>query len=318
MIKNFTITVPPGVGPVRLDKFLQSQFPDIPRSMIHKAIITGLVLLGGRRVRKGDLLRSGDEVYVQELSSYEEVVVIPNPDIPLKIAYEDKEVIVVEKPARIPTHPLEPEEKGTLTNALVARYPELTMVGDSRLEPGLVHRLDNDTSGLLVVARTPRAYTVLKEEFRQEVLKKEYLALVLGEVDRGGKIDSYVGHHPESQKKMEVFKEKEQIFKHKARRALTFYEIEKRFQGYTLVRVTIKTGVMHQIRVHFASIDHPLAGDRLYQRSRFRKADTLGLTRQFLHSSRLGFYHPQDRRWLEFFSALPEDLAKALSSLKPK
>jgi 23S rRNA pseudouridine1911/1915/1917 synthase len=164
----------------------------------------------------------------------------------------------------MPTHPLEPEEKDTLANALVARYPELAMVGDSKLEPGLVHRLDNDTSGLLVVARTQRAYTVLKEEFRQEVLKKEYLALVMGELDKGGKIDSCIGHHPESQKKMEVFKERDQIIKHKAMKALTTYEVEKRYQGYTLVRATIKTGVMHQIRVHLTAQGYPVVGDSVY------------------------------------------------------
>lgn len=315
MIKDATVTVPQGVGPVRLDKFIQSLYPDIPRPAIHKAISKGHILLRGRRVSKGDLLRPGDEVFISELASRDETVIVPNPEISFKVAYEDKDVIVVDKPGRLPTHPNDPEDTHTLANALVARYPELTEVGDSRLEPGLVHRLDNDTSGLLVVARTPRAFLGLREEFQQEVVKKEYLALVLGEIDKGGRIESHIGHHPENPKKMEVFTERDRIIKFKARRALTLFDIEKRFRGYTLLRVTIKTGAMHQIRVHLASLDHPLAGDRLYRRSRFKKADTLGLPRHFLHSSRIGFYHPHDRRWLEFFSALPDDLSRPLNTL---
>ena len=203
-----------------------------------------------------------------------------------------------------------------MANFLIAEFSELMDVGEKPLEPGMVHRLDTNTSGLILIARNEKAFEKLKYDQQQGKIIKEYLALVIGGVKEGWKIGSYIGHHPKDERKMKVFSAKDEIQKYKAKKARTLFEVDKRYNGYTLLKVRIEKGLMHQIRVHLASTGHPIAGDKLYQTKRFRKLDVTGLERQFLHASGLEFYHPLTGKYAKFSSQLPKELGKVLRNLK--
>ena len=223
-------------------------------------------------------------------------MLIPNPAIPIKVIFEDESIIVINKPAGIPCLPLKAGEGKTLANGIAARWPDAE----------LVHRLDNDTSGLIIASKNPGALKDLRLQFDDEKVLKEYTALVLGEPPPKGIIETPIIHDLRNKKKMKVAKA--------GQPTRSTYEVEKRFMGgqYTLLKVRIKTGVRHQIRVHLASVGHPIAGDRLYQNSRQRGRDRLNLSRHFLHASHIGFVHPATKKWLEFNCKLPEELLKGV------
>jgi 23S rRNA pseudouridine1911/1915/1917 synthase len=243
------------------------------------------------------------------------LVVVPPPQptslvpeaIPLQIVYEDADVVVVDKPAGMVVHPAPGHGGGTLANALLARYPAMQVNGGVR--PGIVHRLDQDTSGLLVVARHDRAMQALTEQQRARTMLKVYLAVVEGRFkEPEGVIDAPIGRHPTDRLRMTV------TTVGTARDARTHYRVAEELGDYTLLEVRLETGRTHQIRVHMLHRNRPILGDPVYGVRRPRA--TFGLTRQFLHAHRLGFHHPSDGTWREFSSPLPPDLQTVLAKLR--
>lgn len=242
-----------------------------------------------------------------------------------RILHADEAVLVIEKPAGWPAVPMEGGIERTLAAWIVEQFPVQKSIGPKAEEAGLCHRLDNDTSGLLVAARTDEVYRRLRQQFDEGAVRKEYAALVLGRPPSDGTIDLPIAHHPRKKKKMVVCSSELQAKEWKARPARTAFEMQARYRfeakgvpaiEYALLFVTITTGVRHQIRAHLASVGHPIAGDRLYQNPRMRSADALPLMRQFLHATRIAFLHPASGTEVVFSSSLPDDLETALAQLR--
>lgn len=283
----------------RLDRYLADAL-GTSRQRVLEAIGAGCVRVDGRRVRKGDPVQPGQTIEAELLPA--QAPPVAQPELPLVVVYEDPDLVVVDKPSGWPTHPLVPGERGTLANALVARFPECVQAGLDVREGGVAHRLDTPTSGLVVAARNRPSWESLRRAFAERRVRKEYLALAGGVVeDRvevrapiatsgAGVARTVVEDHPG------------------AREAHTLVEVECRFGGWTLVRCTISTGVMHQIRVHLAHLGAPIVGDERYGGPTFP-----GLDRLFLHATRLGFAHPRTGVPLLFESPLPQELAACLS-----
>jgi len=290
----------------RLDVFVVRRCPGLSRSLVQRLIREGRVTVGGRPGRAGQRLERGDRVVVRMPPEAPEPL-RPEP-IPLTIVYEDADLLVVDKSAGLTVHPAAGVRRGTLAAALLAYRPELAGVGGPE-RPGIVHRLDRDTSGLLVVAKNEAARAALVRQWKEQQVEKGYLALVHGRLEPlQGVIDAPVGRDQRHRQRMAVVEG--------GRAARTAYRVQRYLQGgpsdrdvYSLVEVTPSTGRTHQIRVHFAALGHPLVGDRVYG----RPSAVLG--RQFLHAHRLAFRHPVDGRLLEFESPLPDDLRQALERL---
>lgn len=235
----------------------------------------------------------------------------PDFNIPLNIVYEDDDIIVLNKQAGISVHPSVNEPSGTLANALIAKYPELIGVGEDSIRPGIVHRLDKDTSGLLVVARNQKAFEFLKKEWQEGKVIKKYLTLVWGHMKpESGTVESELVRSPKEFRKRTVVRPGKNALAGKL--AITNYKTIKKFKDFSLVEVSPKTGRMHQIRVHMASLGHPVAGDKIYGK---KKTAPEGLARQFLHAGYLKFSLP-DGRSMVFESDLPADLEKIVAKLE--
>ncbi|MBI4322496.1 MAG: RluA family pseudouridine synthase [Chloroflexi bacterium] len=276
-------------------------YPDLSRSHVQKLITSGRVLVDGKPAKPSTRLFAGARIRL-EIPPPQPTELVPEA-MPIAVVYEDEDVIVVDKPAGLVVHPAPGHPAGTLVNALLARYPNLRI--SDTLRPGIVHRLDKDTSGLLVIARNDRAMARLTQQMKNRQVLKEYLALVHGMMrESEGVIDAPIGRHPKKRKQMAVVEG--------GRLAKTHFTVLARFSGYTVVRVRLETGRTHQIRVHFAWIGHPVAGDAVYGS---RKTD-LPLARQFLHAQKLGFSLPSSGEYVEFASPLPPDLAVALDHLR--
>lgn len=287
----------------RLDRFVARSVADLSRSYVQQLIAEGRVTVDGRLARASQILRGGERVLVT-VPPPRPTVLEPQP-IPLQIVHEDADVVVVDKPAGMVVHPAPGHIEGTLANALIARYPEMRVNGGIR--PGIVHRLDQDTSGLLVVARNDRAMQFLTEQQRARTMLKLYLAVVEGHFKTPeGTIDAPIGRHPVDRMRMTVTSG--------GRPARTHYRVLEELGDYSLLELRLETGRTHQIRVHMLHRNKPILGDQLYGGRKPRP--TFGLTRQFLHAHRLGFHHPADGRWCEFASPLPDDLAAVLEKLR--
>lgn len=293
----------------RLDKWLAEQVEGLSRSAIQELIETGRVRVNGKTVKASYRVREGDWVVV-ELPPTPEIGLVPE-TISLPIVYEDRELLVVDKPAGMVVYPGPGHAGGTLVNALLALYPELTNGPDER--PGIVHRLDRDTSGLMLIARNPTVRQALQRQFQARQVHKTYLALLEGELQPvWGRIEAPIGRDPRHRQRMTVMPE--------GREAVTEYHVQERFRyrigsstgRYTLVEAHPWTGRTHQIRVHFASIGYPVVGDRVYGRRRTR----LPVSRQFLHAWRLEFEHPLSGERLRFEAPLPADLIRVLEELR--
>ncbi|QBS37743.1 RluA family pseudouridine synthase [Thermaerobacter sp. FW80] len=294
--------VPASAAGERLDVFLARQESlELTRSAIQRLIRRHRVRVNGRPARPSRRLEPGEEVVV-ELPPPEPSGVAPEP-LPLDVVYEDADVVVLNKPRGWVVHPAPGHSQGTLVNALLARYPEMEGVGGPG-RPGIVHRLDRDTTGLLVVARSPLAYRELVRLLKERKVRREYLALVRGWPEvREGTIDAPIGRHPVDRKRMAVRPEG-------GRAARTHFQVVERAGRYTLLRCWLETGRTHQIRVHLAFIGLPVAGDPVYGG---RQAQgELGLEGQALHAARLTFPHPRDGRLLDFTVPPPADFARAL------
>jgi len=287
------ITVPSDAEDERLDLFLASRFSDTSRSAIQRAISGGDITVNGKTVKPSHRIRAGEEI-AGEIPAAPVIDAVPE-DIPLDIVYEDEEIIVVNKPAGMVTHPGAGAASGTLANGLVYYLNQIGRQPPRRggaSRPGIVHRLDVGTSGLIVVAKTDRAHLNLAEQFESRSVMKAYTALVYGVVkEDSGKIEAPIGRDPRNRVKMAVTRD--------GRHATTLYRVVERFDEFTLLDVEIKTGRTHQIRVHLAHIKHPVVGDSTYGAGRANsiksarlRAAVARLGRPFLHAARLGFAHP--------------------------
>ena len=286
----------------RVDAFIARRLPELTRSQAKRLIDVGLVTLDGRAAKPSDKVTAGVRVRV-DVPPPEELSLAPE-EIPLTIVYQDADIIVVDKPPGLTVHPAPGHPGGTLVNALLAAVPDLREVSGT-LRPGIVHRLDKDTSGLIVVAKNNRALRALQSQLKERRVHKTYVALVEGVPEpREGVIEAPLGRHPKNRKKQAVVAG--------GREAITRYRVTEVLAGgrYSLVEAEPVTGRTHQIRVHLAAIGHPIVGDAVYG----RRSKVIG--RQFLHASRLGFGMPLGGREVEFESPLPEDLRAALAALR--
>ncbi len=292
--------VPDDAAGRRLDSFL-GDLPEIgSRAVAERLVNAGGVLVDGRTRPKGHKLTGGEELEFEPPAA--PVSTLEPQEMDLAVPYEDEHLLVVDKPAGLVVHPAPGHAQGTLVHGLLAYDVE---GGDEPERPGIVHRLDRDTSGLLVVARSPEAHRRLQELVQSRGLTREYLALVVGRPrSRKGTIDAPIG------------RDRHDALRHSLdtdapREAVTHFEVEELLRRHALLRVALETGRTHQIRVHLEAIDLPVAGDPLYGR-----AGELGLQRQFLHAARLAFEHPFTGEPVDVESALPEDLATALSAAR--
>lgn len=289
----------------RLDSWL-AQLPELSaaglsRSRLQALASDGQITVNGDIARSSQRLRPLDTVMVVVPPARSPADLIPQ-DIPITAVYEDEHLIVVDKPAGLPVHPGPGHPDGTLVNALLARCPDIRGIG-GELRPGIVHRLDLDTSGLMVVAKTQVAHQRLTEQMKNREILKNYLAVAVGLITpEMGTIDAPITRDPRHRQKMAVGAG--------GRAARTHYETVEELQGHTLAKLNLETGRTHQIRVHMAYIGYPLLGDPVYG-----SAHT-SLDRQFLHAARLGFHHPVSGDWTDHRADLPDDLARVLATLR--
>lgn len=302
----------------RLDLWLAARLPEISRTRIKALVDGGHVSVSGARSKASHRLKAGERVEATIPPPPPEETV-PEP-IPLRIVFEDEHVLVVDKPAGMVTHPGAGRPTGTLAAAALAHAPGVAGVGGPR-RPGIVHRLDKGTSGLIVLAKTPRAYESLTAQLSTRTVSRRYLAVVQGVVRRAeGVIDAAIGRDPRSRVRMAVAREG------KGKRAVTRFRVLERLRDATLVECRLETGRTHQIRVHMASLGHPLLGDNTYGRRAARPAaadpelDTLiaGLDGVALHAAGLGFLHPATGEPLEFASPLPNRIERLLWRLRDR
>jgi len=298
----------------RLDRYLAQSLPALSRARVQALIAAGHVLLDGRPARASHRLRAGQAIQV---TVPEPQPAAPQPeDIPLAILWQDAHLLVVDKPAGLTVHPGAGRAGGTLVNALLHHVRDLSGVGGT-LRPGIVHRLDRGTSGLLVVAKDDATHRALSRQFAERSVEKEYLAVVLGVPARpSGEIVAAIGRDPRRRKRMSTRAPR-------GREARSGYQVVERLDGAALLRVRIHTGRTHQIRVHLASLGHPVAGDASYGGTRMpssRRAASRealrALERPALHAARLAFSHPASGERLVFESPLPADLLRLLERLR--
>jgi 23S rRNA pseudouridine1911/1915/1917 synthase len=304
------LNIPDELAGKRLDQALSGMLDDYSRSRIQQWIRDGQILVDGCSRRPRDTVVGGERVTL-EVTSEPEPTCEPEP-VPLQVLYEDDALIVIDKPPGLVVHPAAGNWSGTMQNGLLHRFPELAAVPRA----GIIHRLDKDTSGLLVVARSLVSHKRLVEMMQAREISREYLAIVNGVMSAGGTVDQPVGRHPVDRKRMAVTEA--------GKPAVTHYRVEERYRAHTAVRVMLETGRTHQIRVHMAWLRYPLVGDPLYG-GRLRippdsgqeLVTTLrGFRRQALHARRLGLSHPLTGEAMSWESPLPDDMAKLMQVLR--
>lgn len=287
----------------RIDKYITASVEDITRSAVQNLINEGNVSVNDKRIDKNYKLRKGDVIAVNIPDPVELNIVAEN--IPLDIVYEDADLLVVNKPKGMVVHPAAGNYTGTLVNALMYHCGDSLSGINGILRPGIVHRIDKDTSGLLIVAKSDKAHKGLAEQIKQHSFTREYEAVVIGNIrDDVGKIDAPIGRHPIDRKKMTVTDKN-------SKNAVTHYTVINRFSGFTHLRLRLETGRTHQIRVHMAYLGHPVAGDTVYGASK----DKYSLGGQCLHARKIGFIHPITGEYMEFTSDLPQYFKEFLKKI---
>ncbi len=287
----------------RLDKYLAGEMTDLSRSRIKELVQAGEVLVNGKKSKVSYKVQKGDLIQVTVLPL--EPLKLEAENIPLDIVYEDEDVIVVNKPQGMVVHPAAGHPSHTLVNALLYHTRDLADSPEG-FRPGIVHRIDKDTSGLLMVAKNAAARESLEKQLAAKSNKRQYLAIVHGNfAEEEGTIDTPIGRNPKDRKQMAVVE--------KGKSAVTHFKVLEQYQGYSLVECQLETGRTHQIRVHMAYIGHPLAGDPLYGPRK-----TLPGHGQFLHAKTLGFEQPSTGEWLEFFVQPPEIFQQTVADLRKK
>lgn len=286
------------VSDIRLDKYLTQVLPQFSRAYLQKLIVQGYILVNGQRTKANQRLSKVDRITVELPPLPVHPLAEP---IPLTIIYEDEDILVIDKPAGLTVHPAPGHPSHTLVNAILAHCPGLAM-SNELMRPGIVHRLDKDTSGLIVIAKNDFAREYLAAQFKSRTVTKGYFVLVKGRLSpEQGIIEAPIGRDPHSRRRMAIVEA--------GKAATTQYQVRKYLGNYTLVEVTPLTGRTHQIRIHLSAIGCPVVGDPLYG------IKSAHLNRQFLHAYRLGFRLPSTEQYREFISPLPTDLEQALEHL---
>lgn len=288
----------------RIDRFLSGKMEDCSRSYLQKLIKDGLVCIDGRPVKANYKLKGTETVTVEIPEASEPDIVAE--DIPLSILYEDNDILVVNKPKGMVVHPAAGHYSGTLVNAILFHYKDQLSGINGVMRPGIVHRIDMDTTGSLLVCKNDNAHRVVAEQLKEHSIRRVYHAIVCGNIkDEEGTVNAPIGRHPADRKKMS-------IHSRNGKAAITHYRVLERFAGYTYVACTLETGRTHQIRVHMASIGHPILGDTVYGPHKCPFA----LQGQTLHAKILGIHHPSSGEYMEFDAPLPEYFEKMLIKLR--
>ncbi len=301
--------IPERLAGRRLDQALAELFPDYSRTLLQRWIRQGRVTVDGVVPRPRDKLSGGERIALRPAEEKRETCVAQ--DIPLAVVHRDDHLLVIDKPAGLVVHPAAGHHDGTLQNALLHHDPDLAALPRC----GIVHRLDKDTSGLMVVARSLKAHKSLVEQLQARTVKRRYLALVQGQIVAGGTVDAPIGRHPVDRKRFAVTPT--------GKEAVTHYRVAERFPHHTLLRVALETGRTHQIRVHMAHLRHPLVGDPQYGRLRLPPGASETLTavlrnfrRQALHAEKLSLVHPESGKTVSWKSPLPADFQRLLEALR--
>ena len=288
---------------IRIDKFLSDKLGNLTRSRIQKLIDDGCVKISGANIKSNYKVKLGDEIEINipDVQNTEAVA----EDIPLDIVYEDDCMLVVNKPQGMVVHPAAGNYSGTLVNALLHYCPDTLSGINGEKRPGILHRIDKDTSGLLLVAKNDLAHQSLSEQIKAHSLTREYRALVHGNIKTDeGTINAPIGRHPVDRKKMTITQKN-------SREAITHYRVLERFKGYTFISCRLETGRTHQIRVHMSSGGHSIVGDKTYGIK-----DKFNLDGQLLHACRVGFIHPVSGEYMEFMRDIPEYFEKVIEKLR--
>lgn len=318
--EHFNFTVDPGQQACRIDKFLMDRIPNVSRNQIQKGILEGLLTVNGEVLKKANYkVRPNDEIvaHLFEPPRLDEVI---GEDIPLNITYEDDDLVIVNKEAGMVVHPAYNNWDGTLVNALVHHFDNLPTSAHSQFRPGLVHRIDKDTTGLLVIAKSDNAMKKLAEQFVDHSIHRKYYALIWGEPsEEQGTIRGHIGRSLKDRRVMTVFPDGEY-----GKHAVTHYKVLKRLRYVTLIECQLETGRTHQIRAHFKHIGHPLFNDATYGGDKIMKGTQFSkyrafiqncfkvIPRQALHAKSLGFVHPTTNENVHFESELPDDLKEVI------
>lgn len=298
------LTVSPEDAGVRIDKYLAEQLPDITRSYLQKLLKDGSVQMNGKPVKASTKTAVG-AVIALTIPEPEEPEILPE-NIPLDILYEDSDVILINKPKNMVVHPAAGHYTGTLVNALMYHCRGDLSGINGVLRPGIVHRIDKDTTGVLIVCKNDRAHNALAEQLKKHSITRKYRAIVCGNLKEDeGTVDAPLGRHPQDRKKMAIVRSG-------GKRAVTHYRVLERFGNDTYIECQLETGRTHQIRVHMASLGHPLLGDEIYGRAK----SPFKLEGQTLHAMVLGFIHPTTGEYMEFEAPLPEYFEKLLEKLR--
>jgi 23S rRNA pseudouridine1911/1915/1917 synthase len=319
MATRLCFTFERGQASQRLDQYLADCSPELSRSQIKRLIESGQVLCNGVSVKAGSKLKGGEVISVT-IPDPDPIEALPE-DIPLTILYEDSHLIVIDKPAGMVVHPAPGHSSGTLVNALLHHCQDLSGIG-GQIRPGIVHRLDRDTSGVMVATKNDATHQDLALQFKQHTVQRRYVALVFGQLDQEcGTIDQPIGRHPQHRKKMSSTSRR-------GRDAVTHWRVLQRFDAerLTLIELRLETGRTHQIRVHLCEANHPVVGDPVYGNTRrcnhlpdtTLRAMIQGLNRQFLHARLLGFRHPKTGKEMKFSSTAPPDLQAIIDYLNQK
>lgn len=287
----------------RLDLYLAEELESISRSTVQKLIKSGHVTVNSKLKKASYILKDGDEVLVS-IPEEKPIRILPE-NLPLDIVYEDDDLAIVNKPQGMVVHPAPGNYSGTLVNALLYHIDELSMV-NGIIRAGIVHRLDKDTSGLLVIAKNDKIHNELASQFKKRTVLREYIALVFNDLKEGGEINKPIGRNPKDRKKMAVVSN--------GKEAITTYEIINSYNRYTLLKVGLKTGRTHQIRVHMSYINHPIVGDPIYSSGK----NEFNINMQLLHAYKLGFTHPKTKVYMEFEKEVPERFRKIVDKLNKR
>ncbi len=299
---EYTYLVEEDMAGMRIDKYLAQKNADHSRSYLQKLIDDGLVLINGQQTQQSNKIKYADKIVLRVPPATDPEIKAVK--IPLDIIFEDKDIIVINKQAGLVVHPAPGHYHDTLVNGLIYYAENLSGINGEK-RPGIVHRLDQDTSGVMIVAKNDNSHRELARQFKNRETEKYYLALVKGNVPyEKGKIDAPIGRDPQARKKMKVKK-------NNSKKAISRFKVKQKFKDFTLLEIKIETGRTHQIRVHLAYMGYPVVGDKKYGRQQSK----LTVDRQLLHAYRLGLKHPTTLKWMQFKADLSDDFREALKFL---